>query len=478
MCCRSGGVTLGTLTALELQPTRTYTRRPRRGGWAALALGACLATSPAAAERGVRKGPWVMDPTPTAMTLLIERSSPGPVTVRAWQLVPSGSRAPDAVERTDEADTELHEVRLTSLVPGARYQYEVRGPGMDAVRGTFGTPSEYSDAFRFLLYGDTRTNARSHGAVVRAMQREGADFVVHTGDLVHDGRNESHWQQFFQIEGPLLRDSVFIPVVGNHELRANSPQGIANFRRYVHASDESPRPELDYTIRYGNVRMVLANAYDNWSSPRMRGWLEGELRQARREGPEDFLLVVTHWGLHSSGPHGDNPTFRAARLGDLFRQYRVDLVVAGHDHIYERGEDHGLKYIVTGGSGAPLYDQEREHRFAEVFARQHHYVRVDAEYNKLTLTAVRPDGTVLDRFVIRHADARAHARPRRAAVFAPVVDDETVPPPPVVPRLRVTRSCLCAAPGLHVSPRGSAWSVLVAMGLSLVARRRVRAAAA
>lgn len=474
-------IALHRVRRLELQPTSSHTTSSRRGRWGALALGAALSLAPSigAAEEGIRKGPWVMDPEPTAMTLLVERTQPGPVTVRAWQLVPTGTHAPEAIERTDDAQTALHEVRLTGLLPGARYQYEVRGPGMETARGTFGTPSEYSDAFRFLLYGDTRTDARSHGSVIRAMQREGADFVVHTGDLVHDGRRENHWQQFFQIEGPLLRDAVFIPVVGNHELRANSPEGIENFRRYVHASDESPRPELDYTIQYGNVRMVLANAYDNWSSPRMRGWLEQKLQRARREGPNDFLLVVTHWGLHSSGPHGENPTFRSARLGELFRRYDVDLVVAGHDHIYERGEDHGLRYIVTGGSGAPLYDQEREHRFTQVFARQHHYVRVDAEYNKLTFTAVRPDGTVLDRFVIRHEQARARMRPRRAPVMVAATDDEQLRgPPPSVPRMRVARSCLCAAPGLAVRERGGAWVALCVAGLAAVARRRVRAFAA
>lgn len=444
-------------------------------------LGGALALAPAvaAAEEGIRKGPWLMEPEPTSMTLLVERVRPGPVTVRAWQLVPAGTRAPDAVERTDGAESALHEVRLTGLVPGARYQYELSGPGIETARGTFGTPSEYSDAFRFVLYGDTRTNARAHATIIRAMQREGADFVVHTGDLVHDGRRESNWQQFFQIEAPLLRDAVFIPVVGNHELRSNSPEGVENFRRYVHATDDSPRPELDYTIQYGNVRMVMANAFDNWSSPRMRGWLERELQRARRDGPNDFLLVVTHWGLHSSGPHGENPTFRSARLGDLFRRYDVDLVVAGHDHIYERGEDRGLRYIVTGGSGAPLYDQEHERRYTQVFARQHHYVRVDAEYNKLTFTAVRPDGTVLDRFTIRHDQARARFRPRRPEVMTPAVDDEQVQGPPrSVPRVRVARSCLCGAPGLHATPRGGAWTAVCLTGLAVASRRRVRRGAA
>lgn len=446
-----------------------------------LALGAALslAAGDARAEDGIRKGPWLMEPEPTSMTLLVERAQPGPVTVRAWQLVPTGTRAPEAIERTDATESALHEVRLSGLLPGARYQYELSGPGIETARGTFATPSEFSDAFRFVLYGDTRTNARAHATIIRAMQREGADFVVHTGDLVHDGRRENNWQQFFQIEGPLLRDAVFIPVVGNHELRANSPEGIENFRRYVHATDDSPRPELDYTIQYGNVRMVMANAFDNWTSPRMRGWLERELQRARRDGPNDFLLVVTHWGLHSSGPHGENPSFRAARLGDLFRRYNVDLVVAGHDHIYERGEDRGLHYIVTGGSGAPLYDQEHERRYTEVFARQHHYVRVDAEYNKLTFTAVRPDGTVLDRFVLRHDQARARVRPRRAAVMTPATDDEMLRAPTrQVPRMRVARSCLCTTPGLQTTQRGGAWTALCLTGLVIASRRRLRGGAA
>ena len=376
----------------------------------ACALVGLLAPGEAQANEGIRKGPWLMAPRVGGITVMVERERPGPVTVRAWELVPAGERIPEPITVTDPGTTTMHELHVTGLTPGGRYRYEVSGPDVSTSEGTFNAMPDGFVPFRFVLYGDTRSDHRAHAATMRAISREGADFVVHTGDLVGDGRREDHWQRFFSIERDVLRNAVWLPVVGNHELHRPSRVGIENFRRYVHCDEDSPRPELDYTMRYGNVRMVLANAFEDWSSTRMRTWLDGQLSRARAEGPDDFLLVVLHWGMHSSGPHGENGNLRAANLGELFRRYRVDLVVAGHDHIYERGEERGLRYMVTGGSGAPLYKHATTRHYTQVFARQHHYVRVDVERDALSFVALRPDGSVLDRFTIRHPSARARVR--------------------------------------------------------------------
>lgn len=394
--------------------------RVRSGALACALSAALLASSEAHSQGGLRKGPYLMAPRPGAITVMLERETPGPVTVRAWRVAPEGVAVGAPIVVRDTSLLNLHEVLVEGLAAGVRYQYEVSGPGIGSSEGMFSTAPQHAAPFRFLLYGDTRSNPTAHAAIVNAMRREGPDFVVHTGDLLADGRSDRQWNDFFSIERDLLRDTVFIPVVGNHELRNSSRLGIENFRRYVNCPPpDAPRPELDYVVRFGNVRMILANAYDDWSSAPMRAWLEAHLAQARRDGPDDFLLVITHWGMHSSGPHGENRSLRAAGLPEMFRRYGVDLVVAGHDHVYERGEERGLRYIVTGGSGAPLYSRRAEHDYTRVFAAQHHYVRVDAEGDKLDFTAVRPDGTVLDRFTIRHPQARG-----RVAAAAPVAGAE------------------------------------------------------
>ncbi len=438
-------------------------------------------------QERLRKGPWLMNHSAGRVTLLAERGTPGPVSVRAWREVAAGERQPAPAVLHSHGPGFLHEVVLSGLAPGSRYRYEVTGTGLMTQGGSFNTaPAEGAqEPFRFLLYGDTRSNATAHAAAVNAMRREAADFVVHTGDLVADGRREGLWQEFFEIERDLLRQTLFVPIVGNHELRAPMREGVANFRKYVHCDPDSPHPELDYVVRYGNVRLILSNAYENWADAPMRPWLEQQLAQARREGPDDFLLVVMHWGLHSSGPHGPNNRLRRAGLADLFRQHGVDLVVAGHDHIYERGVESGLRYLVTGGGGAGLYRRERRLPYTEAFVAAHHFVRVDVEPGHLDLTAVRIDGSILDRFRITRPRTRG---PVQRVAHAPAVAQAPVSGEaaegadegdggPVRRRRRgrriQPRLCLCSAPGAGAAS-GSVAGVVALAGLAVVGRVRRR----
>lgn len=374
---------------------------------------ACLFFASEAGAEGLRKGPWLMDMRPGSVVVMAERSSPGPLHVHAVALGPAEANAPvDAALVTDaatppplDADSSeavtLHEVRLAGLAAGTRYQYEVRGPGVDPVTGVFSTPPLTPSPFRFAIYGDTRSDPQAHAAIVQAVLRDGPDFAIHTGDLVEDGRDESLWQDFFTIEAPLLRNVPFVPVIGNHEIVGMMSSGVENYRRYVHVTGSGPSEELDYTFRFANTRFVLVNAWDDWRGE-SRDWLRRELERARREGPDDWLFVVMHWGPRSSGPHGNNDPLHRADVDDLIKRAGVDLVISGHDHAYERGDDHGLRYMVSGGGGAPLYPPDHRHRHSKVYAAEYHHVRCDVEGERITFTAFRYDGTVLDRAVLRH----------------------------------------------------------------------------
>jgi hypothetical protein len=86
----------------------------------------------------------------------------------------------------------------------------------------------------------------------------------------------------------------------------------------------------------------------------------------------------------------------------VLRRHRVDLVISGHDHAYERGDDEGLRYVVSGGGGAPLYRRRDERAMTRSFASEHHYVRVDVEREQVRFTTLRPDGSTVDRATLRH----------------------------------------------------------------------------
>lgn len=347
------------------------------------------------------KGPWLMDLRTDSVVVMAERLRTGRLQVTAVPQGPGGDLPDGAVTARAGVDALLHELTLSGLRPGTRYRYEVTGPEVEPAGGTFGTAPEAAVPFRFAIYGDTRSHARAHAAVVDAVRREGAEFAVHTGDLVEDGRDESDWQTFFDIEAPLLRSTPFVPVIGNHEIARQYSNGIDNYRRYVHVAPGGPSAELDSVFRYGNARFVLANSYDDWSGP-ARDWLDRELSRARREGPDDWLFVVMHWGPRSSGPHGDNELVARAGVDGLLRRHRVDLLISGHDHAYERGDDRGLRYLVSGGGGAPLYARDAVRPMTKVYAREHHYVRAEVERERIVFTTLRPDGTTIDRATLHH----------------------------------------------------------------------------
>jgi len=175
-------------------------------------------------------------------------------------------------------------------------------------------------------------------------------------------------------------------------------------------------------FRYGDVRVVLTSSYDDWTGP-SREWLIEEIKRARREVPDGWVFVVMHEGPRSSGPHGDNEALREAGVERILRRLRVDLVISGHDHAYERGEDDGLRFMVTGGGGAPLYERRARRASTLSFASDHHYVRADVERDQVKFTAFRTDGSVIDTGVLRRdgwADARRPDAPRAATPAAPI----------------------------------------------------------
>lgn len=83
-------------------------------------------------------------------------------------------------------------------------------------------------------------------------------------------------------------------------------------------------------------------------------WLETELQRPRAT---PFLVVMGHHPVYSDGPHGDHPVL--IRDWDrLFREHKVDLYLAGHDHDLQHleFENHPTSFFYSGGGGADLYD--------------------------------------------------------------------------------------------------------------------------
>jgi hypothetical protein len=381
-----------------------------------IALGALAMAAPAHAD--FEKTPYLQNATPTSVTVMWEtsRAVPAKVTVHDKR----GARTIDVDARARQ------EVVIDGLTPASRYRYEVTA-GEDTLGGELTTAPEAGAAapFTFIVFGDTRSSSDAHRRLIERIRNEVPDFVLGTGDLVDEGHDLRQWQTFFDVEGPLLRDNVFFPALGNHD-RQGQGRTADNYRMWFSLPDNGADPERSYAYTWGNARFVVldSNAH-SFALTDQTEWLERELAAARQDPRLRHIFVVMHHPPFSISLHGGQRDLRE-RWTPLFERYDVTAVFSGHDHVYSRGEVNGVRYIVSGGGGAPLYPRHRRPSPIDVaaidrFERVNHYLRVHVMGDLVELTAMRVDGTPIE--TITWGEAPKPEAAQVAAVGGAAVDE-------------------------------------------------------
>jgi hypothetical protein len=179
--------------------------------------------------------------------------------------------------------------------------------------------------------------------------------VAALGDLVYQSGTEG---QFADCYGPTWgrhRDRTR-PALGNHDRRTEKG---GPYYRYFGALAGKPG-EGWYSYQVDGWHVVVLNSEEPIAAgtPQLR-WLADDLRA----NPTKCTLAYMHRPLFSSGDHGGS-----SRVRDAWRilyAAGVDVVLAGHDHLYERfapltpdGEPdpvRGITSFVIGTGGSPLY---------------------------------------------------------------------------------------------------------------------------
>jgi hypothetical protein len=401
----------------------------RRFVLAPLALASVMAGQAASAKPPalhVRNGAYLTGLSDTRIEVRVELDDAQPVTIdirRDPTPQEPAKPGPWALVFRDQAAVAMHVMPVTGLTPATRYEYQVRSGALVLDDGHFTTaPRPDSGApLTFLVYGDCRTDAAAHASVVREMAKFPADLLVNTGDFVERGGSSEDWEKLFDLEADLLRDHSIISAIGNHEL-AGDPSGSA-FLRYFGVTDGAGGPPRLYgTMRLSNVRFFVLNGRHDWhagSSNEERPWLEAELAKADAEEGLAWRVVVVHDGPWSVGPHGPNEFFLEARLPELLAAHKVDLIVSGHDHLYERGQSGTLKYLVSGGAGAPLYDVVRDLNTNRKAVAAYHFIEVTTRGDTLGITAWKPDGTNLETCSFKRGGGDWDCDPPRVAAVRP-----------------------------------------------------------
>ncbi|UCG60122.1 MAG: metallophosphoesterase [Phycisphaerales bacterium] len=323
-------------------------------------------------EAVIIKGPYLQQVTSSSIVIMWETD------IAADSRVDFGGTYVE-----DATPVTIHEMQLTGLDPDTGYTYTVTSGTATSPASTFATAPASPRSFRFVAYGDTRTQPVEHAAVIQAIINSDPEIVIHTGDLVETGRDYTAWEtEFFDPAYGLMIDTPMLPILGNHEYNGTGPLWFLDFFSLGN-NDEW------FAFTYGGVRFIGLNTCVDFSTGSTQyDWLVGELGSGEYASATWHVVYFHHPPYSATSSHGDDANVKQY-LVPLFEQNGVDIVFNGHSHAYERYYNNGIYYIVTGGGGAPLAGlvTDNEEPIREYGESVYHHCTVDVDSGSLTVSA-------------------------------------------------------------------------------------------
>ena len=202
---------------------------------------------------------------------------------------------------------------------------------------------------RFAVIGDNGTGEQPQYDVAAEMEAYETvvqyEFVIMMGDNIYGGHKPKDFERKFETPyKPLLDAGVkFYACLGNHDSSDETLYKPFNMsgKRY-------------YTFKKGDVQFFALDS--NYMDPTQLDWIQQQLRESNAK----WKIAFFHHPLYSDGRfHGSDVDLRN-QLMPIFEKYGVNVVMSGHDHVYERFKpESGIYFFLVGNSGELRYHNLR-----------------------------------------------------------------------------------------------------------------------
>jgi predicted phosphodiesterase len=198
------------------------------------------------------------------------------------------------------------------------------------------------DSLKFAVIGDSGSGSTRQYDTARqfvaAHEQFPFEFVLMLGDNIYGGESPADLVKKFEAPyKPLLDAGVdFYAALGNHD----DPRVQLKYELF------HMKGKRFYTFRKGPAQFFALDS--TFVGPDQIKWFETEL--SKSDAP--WKIAYMHHPIYSSGrKHGSDLPLRAA-LEPLIIGHDVDVVMAGHEHFYERIKpQRGVQYFTAGSAG-------------------------------------------------------------------------------------------------------------------------------
>lgn len=221
---------------------------------------------------------------------------------------------------------------------------------------------------RLIVYGDMRftdpkvtdgTNPKVRSWLAAKIGQERPQALLLTGDMPFVGARAEDWEEYRRETASWTQAGFpVLPTIGNHEIKGDPVKGAANYL----ANFPLIQGHRYYSAVLGPVEVISLDMIlpANPHSEQYR-WFAAQLAHVPASVDFVFILYHTPWVADTQSQMiASLPTKDGLALRSLLESYvpkmRARVVMfSGHIHNYERFEQHGVEYVVTGGGGAAPY---------------------------------------------------------------------------------------------------------------------------
>jgi 3',5'-cyclic AMP phosphodiesterase CpdA len=280
---------------------------------------------------------------------------------------------------------------------------------------------------RFAAMGDTGTGGKGQQQVadmmVRYWQTFPFEFVLMMGDNMYGSENARDFQRKFEIPyKPVLDKGVkFYASLGNHDSTNQRMYKLFNMGG-----------ERFYTFRpKQGIRFFALDS--NYMDRTQLQWLEKELTASG----SDWKIMFFHHPIYSSGGRHGSDTALRDQLEPLFLKHGVDVVMAGHEHFYERLKPQkGIHYFISGGAGKLRRGDVGGTYTEKAFDDGFHFMILEIDGDQMHFQTITDKGQTVDSGVVtKGADDKVigtagRGNPKPAAAPAKPTPNGTAKPTP------------------------------------------------
>ena len=245
---------------------------------------------------------------------------------------------------------------------------------------------------RFAVIGDTGSGSEQQREVGSMMVQSRAlfpfEFVLMMGDNMYGGEAPQDFVKKFSEPYKVLLDNKvkFYATLGNHDqaLQVNYENFNMNGKEY-------------YRFKKGNVAFYSLNS--NYMDKKQVKWLEDELAADTSEWK---ICFFHHPPYSSAKKHGSDSQLREV-VEPIFLKYGVNVVLTGHDHVYERIKPQkGIYYFVSGAGGKLRTGDisETSQLTEKSYDRDLHFMLFEVAGDQMYYQAISRTGETIDSGVI------------------------------------------------------------------------------